>query len=359
KWDTTPQGNFGLDVSYAQFEATNRLAVDWATKTDAGKQRKNASRIAADLNMGYRTYRSCLGVIHCSNAHCAITIRPHTHSPADLAKQLTHSCKCGNTKLLHKPCPNKSSLIQWAHGVRYGNVKAAPAALISGNTINGTSAPEISSVLVHAGRVGRMRNTVLGQAKLKGGDDFVETFMDFQRQHPGFIVANTMLGGVTVISSQTPFMASQLHDEACQIDGPFNGIISDAAHGWWKVQTSLLIISSVFSQIMLRWVPVLISYSNGASSLHYEQHFLALFEAVAQVVNAHNKSLIDELFAGVVDFSEAERMGFINAFVRFWLKHSNARLENELRKKAETLLRGCLQHFHNSITRVKRIAAIV
>ncbi|KAJ3859806.1 hypothetical protein EV359DRAFT_26329, partial [Lentinula novae-zelandiae] len=61
----------------------------------------------------------------------------------------------------------------------------------------------------------------------------------------------------------------------------------------------------------------------------------------------------------VVDFSEAERTGFVNAFVRFWLKHTNLRDESELRKRGDELLRGCLQHFQRSITRVKRIAAIV
>lgn len=181
------------------------------------------------------------------------------------------------------------------------NPKASPAALISGNTIGGKSATDISPVLIHAPRVGRARKKILGKDKVKGGtgDAFIETFSEFQLKHPGFIVANTMLGGVTVISGQTPFMASQIHDQALQVDGPFNGIISDAAHGWWQVRTSLLIVSSVFSQILLRWVPVLISYSNGASSTHYEYHFLALLESIARVCSERNKPLTDEHFAGV------------------------------------------------------------
>ncbi|KAF9064588.1 hypothetical protein BDP27DRAFT_1199913, partial [Rhodocollybia butyracea] len=107
--------------------------------------------------------------------------------------------------------------------------------------------------------------------------------------------------------------------------------------------SSLLIISSVFSQILLRWVPVLISYSNGATSTHYEQHFLALLESIARIV----------------DFSDGERSGFIGSFVRFWLKQSNPRTAEELQRKGATLLRGCRQHFEASITRVKRITAIV
>lgn len=84
--------------------------------------------------------------------------------------------------------------------------KAAPAALISGNTVDGTSATEISSVLIHGPCVGHMWSQVLSHGKAKGGDDFIEAWMKFQTEHPGFIVAETMLGGIAVISMQTPFM---------------------------------------------------------------------------------------------------------------------------------------------------------
>lgn len=61
----------------------------------------------------------------------------------------------------------------------------------------------------------------------------------------------------------------------------------------------------------------------------------------------------------IVDFSEAERLGFIQAFFRFWMRRNNSRTEAELREKAAALLCGCKQHFRSSITRVKRITAIV
>ncbi|KAF9060118.1 hypothetical protein BDP27DRAFT_1407256 [Rhodocollybia butyracea] len=210
------------------------------------------------------------------------------------------------------PCQNQSQIIQWSGGIRYmngiyhhnhwmlpvihltpkeknrfetlvgTNPKSAPAAIVSGNTVDGTSGPDISSALIHSGRVGRYRSAILGKAESKSGDDFIASFMQYQKDNPNWIIAETMLGGVSVVSGQTPFMASQLHDEALQIDGPFNGIVSDAAHGWWRA-----------------WVPVLISYSNGASEQHFEHHFLALLESIASIALQNGKEVIDELFASV------------------------------------------------------------
>ncbi|KAF9022911.1 hypothetical protein BDP27DRAFT_1163304, partial [Rhodocollybia butyracea] len=362
-WPLTPQGNWALDLSHSVVAETSNLAVDWACHASSGKQRAGSSKDSSMLDLGHRSYRQCLGTIHCGNPDCAVTIRPHTHGPSAIQKQLSKECKCGNQNLTHHSCPNKSAIVRWSGGFVHTNPKASPAALISGNTVDGKSATEISSVLIHAPRVSRMRKSVLSKGTMKGGtgDAFVETFSNFQLEHPGFIVANTMLGGVTVISGQTPFMASQIHDEALQIDGPFNGIVTDAAHGWWQVRSSLLIISSVFSQILLRWVPVLISYSNGATSTHYEQHFLALLESIARVCTERNKPITDELFTGVcfIFINEPKRSGFIGSFVGFWLKQSNPRTAEELQRKGATLLRGCRQHFEASITRVKCITAIV
>ncbi|KAJ6559943.1 hypothetical protein B0H19DRAFT_912372, partial [Mycena capillaripes] len=62
----------------------------------------------------------------------------------------------------------------------------------------------------------------------------------------------------------------------------------------------------------------------------------------------------------VVDFSDAQRNGFVDAFVDFWLEFApQGRKESELRQAAAALLKGCRQHFDNQITRVARISRIV
>lgn len=62
----------------------------------------------------------------------------------------------------------------------------------------------------------------------------------------------------------------------------------------------------------------------------------------------------------VMDFSEAERNGFIKAFISFWLRRpNNARTEDELRVAAQKVLRGCREHFRAGVTRLSRINAVI
>lgn len=62
----------------------------------------------------------------------------------------------------------------------------------------------------------------------------------------------------------------------------------------------------------------------------------------------------------MLDFSEAQRAGFISGFVSFWLeRNDNARSRVELEHAAAALMKGCLQHFRSQITRVKKIGGVV
>ena len=76
-------------------------------------------------------------------------------------------------------------------------------------------------------------------------------------------------------------------------DDPVNGILTDAAHGYWKEGNNLLIVSSAYSVLLHCWIPGLLSYTNGASEAHYSLHFQALFASIAHELqnrglNAHD-----------------------------------------------------------------------
>ena len=62
----------------------------------------------------------------------------------------------------------------------------------------------------------------------------------------------------------------------------------------------------------------------------------------------------------MVDFSEAERVGFSLAFVEFWLLHlDNTQSSEELHEVSLLLLKGCLQHFRSGVTQVKKISGAI
>jgi hypothetical protein len=61
-----------------------------------------------------------------------------------------------------------------------------------------------------------------------------------------------------------------------------------------------------------------------------------------------------------MDFSDAERIGFIKAFITFWIQRpGNTRTRQELQTAAERLLKGCREHYRAGVTRVSRISAAV
>ena len=63
------------------------------------------------------------------------------------------------------------------------------------------------------------------------GDSLIAAFAKFSTEHPGFVIYS-QLDAVTVISVQSSLMRSQLVKERL-LEGPINGLVSDAAHGWW------------------------------------------------------------------------------------------------------------------------------
>ena len=61
----------------------------------------------------------------------------------------------------------------------------------------------------------------------------------------------------------------------------------------------------------------------------------------------------------MIDFSEAERNGYISAFVSFRQSEGSTRTPDDLRNTAEKLLKGCEQHFRAGVTRIARIGGVI
>ncbi|KAF5310768.1 hypothetical protein D9619_008108 [Psilocybe cf. subviscida] len=185
------------------------------------------------------------------------------------------------------------------------------------------------------------------------GDYFFKQLEKFHQEYPGLITDSNMDGGSVVISLQSPFMRSQLVRKE-RLPNPVNGMVNDAAHGWWKERNSLLMISSVYCDDLNRWLPGMISYMNGATIEHYTQHFFTFFQSVIQEAEESDVALNDALFVGVMDLSESERGGFLNAWMLIWTIFRDdplGRTEEELYAAGEALLRACLRHFEEHVKR--------
>lgn len=69
---------------------------------------------------------------------------------------------------------------------------------------------------------------------------------------------------------------------------------------------------------------------------------------------------LSHLTIQVLDFSEAERSGFIKAYIWFWREERQSeRSEDELRREAQGLLKGCQQHFKAACTRIRKLTSII
>ncbi|KAH7868528.1 uncharacterized protein C8R40DRAFT_1061736 [Lentinula edodes] len=144
------------------------------------------------------------------------------------------------------------------------------------------------------------------------------------------------------------------------VGDPLHGLLSDAAHKYWEDPNGRLIVTSIYSPLIEKWVPVLFTYGNGATIAHYEYHFLILIEGIAATALQKNIPITDSLFASLVDFSDPQRIGFVGAFVTYFqAQASDTRSEKDLQLAGQALIKGCLYHYHKAVNRMSRIGDAV
>jgi hypothetical protein len=128
---------------------------------------------------------------------------------------------------------------------------------------------------------------------------FLPKLERFKEKHPDWTVGLHWEGNINVIVLQSPWqrrigLKDKIKSEAV------NGIVSDACHDFFAGHNQLLFLSSTFEPAHLKsWVPILMTYSNGASAVHYRIHFLYLFRGLAQQCGKIKRKVTDELFANV------------------------------------------------------------
>ncbi|TFK48637.1 hypothetical protein OE88DRAFT_1615346, partial [Heliocybe sulcata] len=352
-WDYWPDGDFEQDFDWHTVARFDDLMVHWAYRGNMKPDRKNAQSVDADDWHNGRVYqRRCLGHIRCTNGDCPMIVRPVTGGTDAIYKQTLSKCHCG-APLEYVACSIISVLYKWRGGIHYVN---GPLKLLTG--LPGVDGPrdsvaDISDILVNLDRIRYERKKVKGKTQMfQSPDGFLHEFTAFQKAYPGFVIWNT-IGDPTVIVLQSDYMRSLLVKNFIAAD-PDNGLLSDAAHKFWRMREYILIGTTTFATDMQCWVPVLFTFANGQTTTHYQYHFLALFNSIAKECFDRHITITDEMLAQVMDYGEAQRIGFIEGFVEFWMKQpEDHRTEDELRAKAKQLLKGCHEHFRASVTRIK------
>ncbi len=307
-WDGWPDSEFTLVMDAETWKRTKRLVTHWAMQNNGGD--RTDSLDAPKWEGGKRSTRVCLGHMSCSSDTCRIIVRPLTDKDAQ-ERQMSQKCRCG-AELRYEPCQEgvTATIHQYSGGTRIHyyhsgphnhprpthelhltakaeqvfrdiikhHPSAKPSMLVAGlATLDGPhteSTAKIAPPLVNKAWVAYEKRKTK-----KSGPHFLRDFAQFTKDCPDFLVQEISHNGVKVTSFQTEFMQSQLAREI--IEGKaVNGLVSDGAHGFWKERNNILIVSSAYSPVLHCWVPVLFTYSNGASAEHFEWHFFALFKSI-------------------------------------------------------------------------------
>jgi hypothetical protein len=274
KWDPWPNGTFQVDLNWKEVGESKKLLTHWVERTTGGDRK--GDELAEVWEKGKQSTHTCLGVFVCDNPQCHSVTRPK-FDVARLDAQKHEVCEC-QANLVYQACGVRSVCWNWRGGTCYQHegihhrarpppihatieeaehfatlVKQNPKSghlelLVGAPTFQGPgeSVADISDIYINAERVLKERLKIKqGPNGLASGDAFIAAFAEFDLNHPTFLVSE-VFGAVTVISFQTPLMVSQLiHDTI--LDQPVNGLVNDAAHGWWKDQNSLLMITSAYS----------------------------------------------------------------------------------------------------------------
>ncbi|KAF8174426.1 hypothetical protein K438DRAFT_2023131 [Mycena galopus ATCC 62051] len=325
-WNPWPDGTWEATYPRTVFEQC-QFAVHWACEVQGGKRNSVGSSRAENKDQGAHTLRLCRGVMKCTNPNCGIITRPQTKNARRLA-QLQGGCSCG-ALLQHHSCDVKIEYwVYWdgAHfrhsgyhhhervpvrhmtpreRVEFENIikehpRMGPAQLLAGRPGvdgPGPSVADISPVLLNPSRIQHERRKILNPDNKVRDQRFHPKFERFKEKHPDWTVGLHWQENVQVIVLQSPWqrrigLKDHIKTEAV------NGIVSDGCHDYFAGSNQLLFLSSTFEPDHLKsWVPILMTYSNGSTAVHYRIHFLYLFRGLAAECEATRREVTDDLFA--------------------------------------------------------------
>lgn len=369
--------------------------------------------------------RKCQGVLVCMKPGCPGIARPAAKSPALSRQLLEERCQfqgCGSMFRqisCEAACYVRTKIdgtgrITFAHRgdhahlcpptIHLNPIKAVTLRktiesnphqtaiqLITGSTLDGQSLIELDHSLANSDRVAYYRRQVLSDSAqpARGGDKFVDSLSDFMRKNPDFVVHHEFSPLILIVMQSKYMAACMIEDILCQEDR--HGFVTDANHSYFISDRKYLLVTTTFSTLLKRWVPVFLAYSGGQSEDDYRAYFLHFFERIRSHMGSKS-AIMDEHVAQVsynlsfqcffilrlmcllgpqaADYSQAQRGGFIEGFADWQLNllgvpkervndpsHSTDRIN--FMHRAEKLLKGCRVHFLRSVKTVAQSASLV
>jgi hypothetical protein len=106
-------------------------------------------------------------------------------------------------------------------------------------------------------------------------------------------------------------MLERLIDNDMQTGRAILGITTDVTYKIFN--DGYLLSSSVYSMALSRWVPVLFSYIVNINTESHQAHYEALVKMVVSRIDDKEEQL--KLLAQIVDYSQAQANGFVNAIL--------------------------------------------
>ncbi|OAV99289.1 hypothetical protein PTTG_25339 [Puccinia triticina 1-1 BBBD Race 1] len=142
-------------------------------------------------------------------------------------------------------------------------------------------------------------------------------------------------------------MASQIlaRDECNEVYQ--GGLISDVTYRFFE--NGYLLTTLMFCVELGQWIPVLLSWIQGLLTNFYHNHFLVLLQQIVKGLDTPRDRAI--LARQVVDFSKAQRDGFVSAYMEAFGSTDE--------QNTVLALKGCRQHFRAQVTCVRRNRSII